>query len=348
MTISFFGGGPGAPHRVVLLPSLLTNTFSPNHGGAWQALGLEFSSMPRMSQRVWWWLALTLLTESTNVSDCLTRFAPALRRSDGSKGHWIDATEIGQGKRIDRLWLSQQCGALFGRTAEPFRSGGVRFGVAANGKSDLAFCIDPDAVPELIEDWSEFATRHGDVPDGVLVAFRQLVLIHPFRDGNGRLARMVVAQLSESCGLPRLLMMPALAMFRARNDHERAAYSAAFASSDASVFSRFVLDRTTCLLSTIRQLSPRIERAATDGLQQATPGSFPSLLNRRLLEWPVVTVEELSRIGRCSSRNVHRWCDTYAGSESFSFDGSQLVWRSLLENLDQVEPGFWAAVRDSF
>lgn len=349
MTIAFFGGEPGAPRRVILLPSLLANVRSPMHADAWVALGFDFCALPQIARRVWWWMALTLLTTSNKISDCLQRFAPALRRSAIDAQSWIDATETTRNFecRIDGQLLAQWSGALFGHMAEPFRSGGIRFGVAADGKSDLAFCIDPDAIPELIEDWSEFVARYGGVPDGVLVAFRQLVLIHPFRDGNGRLARMVVAHLTESCGLPRFLMMPALALFRARSSSDRAAYSTAFASSDASVFNRFVLDRTACLVAEMRRHVWRLQRAVADCPVAASAGSFQSVLNRRLLEWPVVALDELARIGRCSSRNAQRWCETYANSAGFTFDGTQLVWRSLLDELDQIEPDFWAPAQES-
>lgn len=350
MTLTFFGGLPGAPCRVTVLPSPIKNAWLPDHRAAWRELAGEFTSLPDIAQRTCWWFALSILSKSDCASSCMVRLSPARRRADPSKQHWIDSIDriASADGIVDGQTMLQWRETILGRTRAAWRTGGVRFGVAADGVNDLCFCVDADAVPDLIADWSAFVAQHKGDPGAALVAFRQLVLIHPFPDGNGRMARVVVAHLTAACGLPRLLMMPALALFRARNDGDRADYSTAFASGDASLFSRFVLDRTKRLLSTARQLAPRIERAVADNLPPAAPGSFPSLLNRRLSEWPVVAVEELSRIGRCSARNVHRWCESYAGSGGFSYDGSQLVWRSLLEDLDRIEPEFWAPVRDSF
>ena len=349
MTLTFFGGLPDAPRRVAVLPLPIENVPFPDHRAAWSELGNEFSTLPVICQRTWWWFALSMLSGAVSASSCIVRLSPTRRCADRSRQHWIDAIERieSDGDCIDGQMLLRWGAKFLGQTQAAWRTGGVRFGVAPDGVNDLCFCIDAEAVPQLITDWSAFLARHKRNPDATLIAFRQLVLIHPFRDGNGRLARMVAAHLSGLAGLPRLLMMPTLALFRARNDGDRVAYSRAFTSSDASVFSRFVLDRTAHCLSAIRLHTSRLELAVTDGLLPANPGSIPSLLNRRLLEWPVVSVEELASIGRCSSRNAYRWCETYAGSGGYSFDGSQLVWRSLLENLDQVEPEFWAAARAS-
>lgn len=66
-------------------------------------------------------------------------------------------------------------------------------------------------IPELMEKFekgplSEFtpclATEHKDIIHAVAVVHTELVLIHPFREGNGRLARMVVVLMGLQAGLP--------------------------------------------------------------------------------------------------------------------------------------------------
>ncbi len=66
-------------------------------------------------------------------------------------------------------------------------------------------------IPELMAKFekgplSEFtpclAKEHKDIIHAVAVVHTELVLIHPFREGNGRLARMVVVLMGLQAGLP--------------------------------------------------------------------------------------------------------------------------------------------------
>lgn len=66
-------------------------------------------------------------------------------------------------------------------------------------------------ISELMEKFekgtlSEFtpcpATEHRDIIHAVAVVHTELVLIHPFREGNGRLARMVAVLMGLQAGLP--------------------------------------------------------------------------------------------------------------------------------------------------
>lgn len=344
MSLTFFGGLPGAPPRVTLIPSPIASTEPPDCRAAWASAGSIFAALPAVSQRAWWWFALSLISKSDRVSSCLLRFAPTRGHAHAPHRHWIDFVEhtaaIDRG--IDHVRLLQWSSAILGTPNPQWRTCGIRFGVASDGSSDLSFGVDPTAIPGLIMDWRDYVAAHTGSADAALVAFRQLVLIHPLHDGNGRLARIVVAHLTRAAGLPSLIMMPALAMYRARSDIDRAAYSAAISCSDPQRFNRFVLERTMLLSSALRLHDDVFRRAEDDFRPLTIEGSFPSMIRRRLMTWPVVSVEALAKSTHCSLRNAHRWCETYAGRSGFEFDGAQLIWRSLLDQLDVIEPLFWS------
>lgn len=61
--------------------------------------------------------------------------------------------------------------------------------------------VPSSAIPQLMDDLCDFLAKR-DVPSAVMqaLAFYQLIHIHPFADGNGRLARLVAARICTLAG----------------------------------------------------------------------------------------------------------------------------------------------------
>lgn len=79
-------------------------------------------------------------------------------------------------------------------------------------KNDFTFAF-PEQIPKLMADFEqghlrEFTpchfTSHDESARALAVVHTELVLIHPFREGNGRIARMLAVLMGLQAGLPPL------------------------------------------------------------------------------------------------------------------------------------------------
>ncbi len=79
-------------------------------------------------------------------------------------------------------------------------------------KGDFSFAF-PEQIPKLMAELEkcplhEFTPCHfnaqNDIADALAVVHTELVLIHPFREGNGRVARMLAILMAIQAGLPPL------------------------------------------------------------------------------------------------------------------------------------------------
>lgn len=66
----------------------------------------------------------------------------------------------------------------------------------------------PAAVPALMGDFAQWLTTAPDSPDTAFTAHRMLVDIHPFNDGNGRTARLLMNLLLIRGGYPPVAVRP--------------------------------------------------------------------------------------------------------------------------------------------
>ncbi len=79
-------------------------------------------------------------------------------------------------------------------------------------KCDFSFAF-PEQIPQLMDEFEksplrEFTPCRFETLDKIIkalaVAHTELLLIHPFREGNGRIARMLATLMALQAGLPPL------------------------------------------------------------------------------------------------------------------------------------------------
>src|SRR4030065_1676610 len=79
-------------------------------------------------------------------------------------------------------------------------------------KEDFTFAF-PEQIPKLMTEFEKGPLReftpchfktHAEIAKTLAVVHTELVLIHPFREGNGRVARMLAILMAIQAGLPPL------------------------------------------------------------------------------------------------------------------------------------------------
>ncbi len=81
----------------------------------------------------------------------------------------------------------------------------------------------PSEIPSLMGDLAKWLAAAPDTPEAAFTAHRRLVDIHPFNDGNGRTARLLMNLILIRAGYPPIAVRPA----------DRAAYILALQTSQA-------------------------------------------------------------------------------------------------------------------
>ncbi len=66
----------------------------------------------------------------------------------------------------------------------------------------------PAEIPGLMSDFAQWLCRAPDMPDAAFAAHRRLVDIHPFNDGNGRTARLLMNLILIRGGYPPIAVRP--------------------------------------------------------------------------------------------------------------------------------------------
>ncbi len=96
----------------------------------------------------------------------------------------------------------------------------------------------PAQVPVLMSDFAAWLSVQALAPSTAFAAHRRLVAIHPFNDGNGRTARLLMNLLLLRSGHPPVAI-------RLR---DRIAYLAALQSGDTAIFDRLLYTRLDATL----------------------------------------------------------------------------------------------------
>lgn len=112
----------------------------------------------------------------------------------------------------------------------------------------------PAEVPALMGDFARWLGGAGNAPEAAFAAHRRLVEIHPFNDGNGRTARLLMNLILIRGGYPAVAVRPV----------DRPAYIAALQEAQdgggADAFDRLLRERLDATLdetlSAIRQALP--------------------------------------------------------------------------------------------
>ncbi len=96
-------------------------------------------------------------------------------------------------KKLHYLLLDSSRGAEKDRGK--FRTGQVYIGMPGASIEEASYVPpSPDRIPELLADWEKYANSNieKDVLVQIGVAHYQMEAIHPFRDGNGRVGRLLI------------------------------------------------------------------------------------------------------------------------------------------------------------
>ena len=123
----------------------------------------------------------------------------------------------------------------------------------------------PAEVPALMGDFSAWLGKAADTPESAFTAHRRLVDIHPFNDGNGRTARLLMNLILIRGGYPAVAVRP----------EDRPAYIAGLQQAQSGggteAFDRLLYERLDATLgeyiSASRQAlpAPRTAPRSTDG-----------------------------------------------------------------------------------
>ena len=96
----------------------------------------------------------------------------------------------------------------------------------------------PAEVPALMHDMAVWLRLEPASPDAAFAAHRRLVGIHPFNDGNGRTARLLMNLILLRCGYPPVAVRP----------QDRLAYLASLQAGTDEAFSRLLHQRLDAAL----------------------------------------------------------------------------------------------------
>lgn len=111
-------------------------------------------------------------------------------------------------QQIDEAWIKNANAYITGDDGD-YRTGDVYIGSIAEA---VYFPPDPGDVPSLMDDYLAAVNIK---TESILELFKQIALqhlrferIHPFRDGNGRVGRMIINQQLINNGLPPVSINP--------------------------------------------------------------------------------------------------------------------------------------------
>lgn len=149
-------------------------------------------------------------------------------------------------RNLHRLVMLRSAPGVAGRYADQ-----GRFVLANAGRHAFP---SPAEVPALMGDFAKWLGAAPATPDSAFAAHRRLVGIHPFNDGNGRTARLVMNLVLIGGGYPPVAVRP----------EDRAAYLSALqqeqAGRGAGAFNRMLYERLDASLgeslSALKQALP--------------------------------------------------------------------------------------------
>ena len=162
-------------------------------------------------------------------------------------------------RNLHRLVMLRSAPEIAGRYADQ-----GRFVLTDTGRRSFP---TPAEVPPLMGDFAKWLSAAPATPESAFTAHRQLVNIHPFNDGNGRTARLLMNLVLIRGGYPPVAVRP----------EDRPAYLNALqqeqAGGGATAFNRLLYERLDTTLgeslSALRQaLPPSTPRTSQDGKAQ--------------------------------------------------------------------------------
>jgi Fic family protein len=162
----------------------------------------------------------------------------------------------GQGTRLTEMNVRTLHGLVV-RRSDPDLAGQYadqgRFALTKSGRHAFP---SPSEVPALMGDFAKWLAGPPDTPETAFTAHRRLVEIHPFNDGNGRTARLLMNLVLLRGGYPPVAVRP----------EDRPAYLRALQQATPESFDRLLHERLDATLA--EYLS-----ALKEALPAATPKS---------------------------------------------------------------------------
>ena len=138
--------------------------------------------------------------------------------------------------RDGRAHAARPGGEAFGpRDRRPLRRPGPRYVLTEAGRHAFP---SPAEVPALMGDFAAWLGDAPDTPETAFAAHRRLVDIHPFNDGNGRTARLLMNLVLLRGGYPPVAVRP----------EDRPAYVRALQEAGAASFDRLLYERLDATL----------------------------------------------------------------------------------------------------
>ncbi len=157
-------------------------------------------------------------------------------------------------RNLHRLVMQRSAPEIAGRYADQ-----GRFVVTDSGRRSFP---SPAEVPSLMGDFARWLGGAPDTPETAFAAHRRLVEIHPFNDGNGRTARLLMNLVLIRGGYPPVAVRP----------QDRPAYigalQAAQAGGSSEGFDRLLYER---LDATLGEYLSASQEALTAPTAPATP-----------------------------------------------------------------------------
>jgi len=164
------------------------------------------------------------------------RYVRALARQSSSPLTELDL------RNLHRLVMLRSAPEIAGRYADQ-----ARFVLTDTGRHRFP---SPAEVPARMGDFAQWLAASPDTPDTAFTAHRQLVGIHPFNDGNGRTARLLMNLILIRGAYPPIAVRP----------QDRLAYLGALQHEHAAPFNRLLYARLHATLedylSAARQALP--------------------------------------------------------------------------------------------
>jgi Fic family protein len=173
-----------------------------------------------------------------------------------------ETTPLSEGdlRNLHRLVMQRSNPEIAGRYADQ-----GRFVVTDSGRQSFP---TPAEVPALMGDFARWLGTAPDTPQTAFAAHRRLVDIHPFNDGNGRTARLLMNLVLIRGGYPPVAVRP----------EDRPAYIRALqearAGGGTAAFERLLYERLDATLG--EYLSASQEALAAPARQPKATGSEPS------------------------------------------------------------------------
>ncbi|MBO4302724.1 Fic family protein [Methanosarcinaceae archaeon] len=150
----------------------------------------------------------------------------------------------------------------------------------------------PASVPHLIENWVSYVNSDSDVLVKVAVSHYQFEVIHPFRDGNGRIGRLMIPLILYDADI---LHYPILYLSEYFNSHRKEYLDGLFNVSSRDMFREWVLFVSKALRTQAEASSVAIDklqnyrRSLTENEQNANIIHTAELLFKN----PYITSEDI-------------------------------------------------------